>query len=107
MGKRHDYASRNIELLEENIKLLKALKKGSEIAQLIKDLAVAEERGLKLAEDELSIFGEVGDLFQSSKDLTESIKDMADILVENYKISWEREYEREVAYPYVDPKEEL
>lgn len=107
MIRKKDLCERNIELLEENTNLLKALKKGSEIAQLIKDLAVTDKRGLELAEEELSIFGEAGDLFQSTKDLTDSIKDMADILIDSYKSCWEHKYELEVGYPYDDPEEDL
>ena len=106
MVKKQDYVERNVELYEENRKLLKALKKGSELAQLIKDLARAEERSLKLTEEEFTVFGEVGDLFQSSKDLTQSIKDLADILADGYKSWWGLEYNFDLEYPVIDMEED-
>lgn len=106
MISKKDLYERNIELLEENTKLLKALKKGSEIAQLIKNMAGTSERALELTEKELSVFGEVGDLFESSKSLTESIETMADILVDSHKRCWEAEYNFDLEYPVIDMEED-
>jgi hypothetical protein len=70
MAKKQDIMEINIELHEENRKLLKAIKSGADIAHLIKDMAQTMKRSLDLAEKEVSIFGETRDLFETSKDRT-------------------------------------
>ena len=93
MAKKQDIMEINIELHEENRKLLKAIKSGVDIAHLIKDMSQTMKRSLDLAEKEVSIFGETRDLFETSKDLTESMKNMADILIDEYRYEYKDEYE--------------
>ena len=56
-------------------------------------MAQTMKRSLDLAEKEVSIFGETRDLFETSKDLTESMKNMADILIDEYRYEYKDEYE--------------
>ena len=91
MAKKQDIMEINIELHEENRKLLKAVKRGADIAHLIKDMAQTMKRSLDLAEKEVSIFGETRDLFETSKDLTESMKNMAEILINEYRYEYKDE----------------
>ena len=93
MSKKQDIMEINIELHEENRKLLKAVKSGTDIAHLIKDMAQTMKRSLDLAEKEVSIFGETRELFETSKDLTESMKNMADILIDEYRYEYKDECE--------------
>ena len=83
----------NIELHEENRKLLKAVKSGADMAHLIKDMAQTMKRSLDLAEKEVSILGETRELFETSKDLTESMKNMAEILINEYRYEYKDECE--------------
>jgi hypothetical protein len=93
MAKKQDIMEINIELHEENRKLLKAVKSGADIAHLIKDMAQTMKRSLDLAEKEVSIFGETRELFETSKDLTESMKNMAEILINEYRYEYKDECE--------------
>ena len=93
MAKKQDIMEINIELHEENRKLLKAVKSGADIAHLIKDMAQTMKRSLDLAEKEVSIFGETRELFETSKDLTESMKNMAEILIDEYRYEYKDECE--------------
>ena len=93
MAKKQDIMEINIELHEENRKLLKAVKSGADIAHLIKDMSQTMKRSLDLAEKEVSIFGETRELFETSKDLTESMKNMAEILIDEYRYEYKDECE--------------
>ena len=93
MAKKQDIMEINIELHEENRKLLKAVTSGADIAHLIKDMAQTMKRSLDLAEKEVSIFGETRELFETSKDLTESMKNMAEILIDEYRYEYKDECE--------------
>ena len=93
MSKKQDIMEINIELHEENRKLLKAVKSGADMAHLIKDMAQTMKRSLDLAEKEVSIFGETRELFETSKDLTESMKNMAEILIDEYRYEYKDECE--------------
>ena len=73
--------------------MIKAVKSGADIAHLIKDMAQTMKRSLDLAEKEVSILGETRELFETSKDLTESMKNMADILIDEYRYEYKDECE--------------
>lgn len=92
MAKKQELLERNIELLEENRKLLKTVKSGADIAYLIKDMSRTMRRSLELVKKEISVFGEMSDLFETSMGLTDSMRDMADILIDEYRYGYEDDY---------------
>ncbi|MBQ6407140.1 MAG: hypothetical protein IJJ64_03790 [Butyrivibrio sp.] len=92
MARKQDIVEKNIELHEENRKLLKSVKSGVDMAYLIKDMAQTMRRSLDLVEKGLSLFGDASDLLETSKDMTDGIKDVASILIHEYRYEYDEDY---------------
>ena len=92
MAKKQEILEKNIELLEENRKLLKTVKSGADIAYLIKDMSRTMKTSLELVKKEISVLGEMSDLFETSMGLADSMKDMAEILIDEYRYGYEEEF---------------
>lgn len=92
MAKKQELLEMNVELLVENRKLLKSVKSGADMAYLIKDMAQTMRRSLELVEKELSLFGNASDLLETSRDLTDGIKNIASILIDEYRYEYDEDY---------------
>ena len=92
MAKKQELLEMNVELLVENRKLLKSVKSGADMAYLIKDMAQTMRRSLELVEKELSLFGDASDLLETSRDLTDGIKNIASILIDEYRYEYDEDY---------------
>ena len=91
MARKQDILEKNVELYEENRKLLKSVKSGIDMAYLIKDMAQTMRRSLELVEKELSLFGDASDLLETSRDITDGIKNVASILIDEYRYEYDED----------------
>lgn len=105
MERKQAMLEKNIELLEENRRLLKTVKRGADVAYLIKDMSRTMRTSLELVKKEVSVFGEMTDLFETSMSLTDSMKDMAEILIDEYRYGCEEEYSSADVFDEYDEEE--
>ncbi len=78
---------RRIELLEENYFMLKCLKHGSEIADMIGDATGTAQKSLEVVQEQLSFLGSIEDVLETTRELLSDLQDAAVTLKEAYEIS--------------------